>query len=461
MSSELSTLSAVEAVRQIRNCQISAEDYANALMAQCRNHERLNAFIQFDPEQVLQQARQADHRQSIGKILGPIHGIPIVIKDNFDIAGYVTTAGTPGLKDHRVTRTAPVVQSLLDAGGIILGKTNMHEMAFGATCNNVAFGAVRNPENIGRIAGGSSGGTAAAIAAGMAPVGLGTDTAGSVRVPAALCGLVGLRPTMDSYSRSGIVPLSRTRDTAGPMARNVADLALLHTILDGTRAPILPVKLEGLRVGIRKDYDLEVDADVSTVVDDELRRLQKLGVECVDIEIDDTEDIFVNVARPITVWEAPEEIEAYLRESGANLEFRELVEQIVSPDVSLYFQAMRNSRIDLQAIYRDAINRRVPEICAKYRRYFLDNRLDVLAYPTTPMTAGFVGENQLDDIGGHEVWNGRYLLNTTPITLTGMPGLTLPIGRTAQGLPVGLEMATQAHSDNQLLSIGLAWENSR
>ena len=158
-------------------------------------------------------------------------------------------------------------------------------------------------------------------------------------MPAALCGLVGLRPTMDSYSRSGIVPLSRTRDTAGPMARNVADLALLHTILDGTRAPILPVKLEGLRVGIRKDYDLEVDADVSTVVDDELRRLQKLGVECVDIEIDDTEDIFVNVARPITVWEAPEEIEAYLRESGANLEFRELVEQIVSPDVSLYFQA--------------------------------------------------------------------------------------------------------------------------
>ena len=319
---ELFELAAVDLVDRIRKRQVSAKEYAQELIKKCKGQRELNAFIHFEPDQVLQQARDADRKQDSDHILGPLHGIPIAVKDNFDIAGYCTTAGTPGLKDHRVTRTAPVVQALIEAGALILGKTNMHEMAFGPTSNNVTFGAVRNPVDRNRIAGGSSGGTAAAIASQMTPLGIGTDTAGSVRVPAALCGLVGLRPTMNSYSRTGIVPLSKTRDTAGPMARNVVDLALLHGVMSGRNASIVPANLEGLRVGVRGDHSFFTDPSVSYVVGKELHRLRELGVQCVDVEVNDIEDNFINVARPITIWEAPEGIEMYLKESEKKNERR-------------------------------------------------------------------------------------------------------------------------------------------
>ena len=458
---ELFELAAVDSVGRIRERKISAKEYAQELIKKCKDQEQLNAFIHFEPDEVLQQARDADHKQDSGQILGPLHGIPIAVKDNFDIAGYCTTAGTPGLRGHRVTRTAPVVQALIDAGAVILGKTNMHEMAFGPTSNNVTFGAVRNPVDRNRIAGGSSGGTAAAIASEMTPLGIGTDTAGSVRVPAALCGLVGLRPTMDSYSRSGIVPLSKTRDTAGPMARNVVDLVLLHGVMSGRNISIVPANLEGLRVGVRRDHSFLTDPSVSYVVDEELHRLRVLGVKCIDVEVNDIEDNFVNVARPITIWEAPEGIEQYLKESGSSLAFEDLVDQIVGPDVKPYFQAMKTQREELRSIYRQAVDRRIPEIRSTYTRYFQTGGIDVMVYPTTPIPAGVVGGDKLEIVGDREVWNGQYLLNTTPITLTGMPGLTLPIGRTALGLPVGLEIVGPVHSDNRLLSIGLAWEDSR
>lgn len=458
---ELFELAAVDLVDRIRKRQVSAKEYAQELIKKCKGQRELNAFIHFEPDQVLQQARDADRKQDSDHILGPLHGIPIAVKDNFDIAGYCTTAGTPGLNDHRVTRTAPVVQALIDAGAIILGKTNMHEMAFGPTSNNVTFGAVRNPVDRNRIAGGSSGGTAAAIASQMTPLGIGTDTAGSVRVPAALCGLVGLRPTMNSYSRTGIVPLSKTRDTAGPMARNVVDLALLHGVMSGRNASIVPANLEGLRVGVRGDHSFFTDPSVSYVVGKELHRLRELGVQCIDIEVNDIEDNFINVARPITIWEAPEGIEMYLKESGSSLAFEDLVDQIVGPDVKPYFQAMKDQREELRPIYRQALDNWVPKLRSTYTRYFQTDGIDVMVYPTTPIPAGVVGENKLEIVGDREVWNGHYLLNTTPITLTGMPGLTLPIGRTSLGLPIGLEIVGPAHSDSRLLSIGLAWEKSR
>lgn len=461
MMQELFELAAVDVVDRLRERQVSATEYAQELIKKCEDQRGLNAFIHFEPDQVLEQARDADRKQDSDHILGPLHGIPIAVKDNFDITGYCTTAGTPGLMDHRVTRTAPVVQALIDAGAIILGKTNMHEMAFGPTSNNVTFGVVRNPVDRNRIAGGSSGGTAAAIASQMTPLGIGTDTAGSVRVPAALCGLVGLRPTMNSYSRSGIVPLSKTRDTAGPMARNIADLALLHEVMSGRNVSIVPAKLAGLRVGVRKDHSYLTDPSVSYVVDKELHRLRVLGAECIDVEVNDVEDTFINVARPVTVWEAPEEIERYLQESGSSLAFEVLVDQIVGQDVKPYFQAMKTQKEELGPIYRQAVDRWIPKLRSTYTRYFQTDGIDVMIYPTTPIPAGVVGEDKLEIVGGREVWNGHYLLNTTPITLTGMPGLTLPIGRTALGLPVGLEIVGPRHSDNQLLSIGLAWEDSR
>ena len=193
---QLLDLTATDALLLLRNGDLSAERYARALLDQCDKHRDLNAFIFFDGARVIDDAIAADKRRKSGKVLGPLHGLPVPIKDNIDTENAPTSAGTPALRTHRPKANAPVAQSLFSAGAILLGKTNMHELAYGITSNNADFGPVRNPYNSSLIPGGSSGGTGVAIAARMCAAGLGTDTGGSVRIPAALCGIVGLRPTV-------------------------------------------------------------------------------------------------------------------------------------------------------------------------------------------------------------------------------------------------------------------------
>ena len=242
-------LSAVEAVALLRSGELSAECYAEVLIAQCHRHADLNAFIHFDAQRTLEAARDADRTRGAAPA-GPLHGLPVVIKDNIDVAGLPTTAGTPALRANRPRASAPVAEALFRAGALLLGKTNMHELADGITSNNAAFGAVRNPYAPTMIPGGSSGGTAAAVAARMCPAGLGTDTGGSVRIPAALCGIVGLRPSAGRYPGAGIVPISHTRDTAGPIARGVADVALIDSVITQTQAPVPVPALKGVRIGV-------------------------------------------------------------------------------------------------------------------------------------------------------------------------------------------------------------------
>ena len=179
--------------------------------------------------------------------------MPLALKDNLDTAEMPTTGGTPGLRGHRPKHNAPVVQKLLDAGAIAFGKTNLHELAYGITNNNAAFGAARNPYDRTRIPGASSGGVGVAVAARMAPGGIGSDTGGSVRIPAALCGIVGFRPTTGRWSQAGIVPISHTRDTAGPMTRSVADCALLDHVVTGSALPPA-ASLKGLRLGVPRAH---------------------------------------------------------------------------------------------------------------------------------------------------------------------------------------------------------------
>ena len=185
---------------------------------------------------------------------GRLAGLPVPVKDNFDTADMPTTGGTPGLRDHRPRHNAPVVQRLIDEGACIMGKLNMHELAYGITSNNGAFGAVRNPYDPSRIPGGSSGGSGAAVAARMAPVALGSDTGGSVRIPAALCGVAGMRPTTGRYSQAGVVPISHTRDTAGPLARSVADLALFDSVITGVPNDLPTIPLRGARIGVPRGH---------------------------------------------------------------------------------------------------------------------------------------------------------------------------------------------------------------
>src|SRR5579883_2092572 len=228
---ELEELSLSAAASAIARGEVAAEAYAQALLARCAKGAALNAFIQLEPETVRAAARRADERRRRGDRLGPLHGVPLAIKDNLDTADYPTTGGTPGLASNRPKRNAPVVQKLLDAGALVLGKANMHELAYGVTNNNAASGAARNPYDPARIPGGSSGGTGVAVAARFAPAGIGSDTGGSVRIPCAFNGLVGLKVTFGRISLHGTMLLSWTLDSIGPMARSVEDCALLLNAL--------------------------------------------------------------------------------------------------------------------------------------------------------------------------------------------------------------------------------------
>ena len=250
----LHDLGVAEAAKAIRTGEITAAALADALLARAAANTNLNAFITLDADQVRAAAREADRRRTSGASLGPLHGVPLALKDNIDTAELPTSGGTPGLKGQRPKRNAVIVDALLGAGAIVLGKCNLHELAYGITNNNAAFGPARNPYAPDRIPGASSGGTAIAVAARLAPGGIGSDTGGSVRIPAALCGIVGLRPTTGRWSQAGIIPISHTRDTAGPMTRSVADCALLDGVVTGAPTEVAPASLNGLRVGVPRRH---------------------------------------------------------------------------------------------------------------------------------------------------------------------------------------------------------------
>ena len=279
-------------------------------------------------------ARSADQQRQHGERLGPLHGVPIALKDNFDTADFTTTAGTPALAAHRPTRNAAVVQRLLDAGALILGKANMQELAFGPTSNNAAFGPVRNPYDRSRIPGGSSGGTAALVAARLAPAGLGTDTGGSVRVPASLSGVVGFRPTTLRWPQDGIVPISHTRDTAAPIARCVADCALLDGIVTGDPTSLAPINLEGLRLGVpRGHFWDDLDAEVEAILADALARLAAAGVVLVEGDMADVAALDAAAGFPVALYEFVTDLDRYLAGHATGLDFAGVAAQVKSPAV--------------------------------------------------------------------------------------------------------------------------------
>lgn len=237
---DLTNLAAAEAVAHIQAGDIKAEAYARALLDRANATRHLNALILLDGDQVMAAARQLDIERARGVPTRALHGLPVLIKDNINTASLRTTAATPALAENRPRLDAEIVMKLRDAGGTVFAKANMHELAFGVTSNNPKFGAVRNPYDPRMIPGGSSGGNAAAVAARLTPAGVGTDTGGSTRIPAALCGIVGFRPTIGRYPgrlNTDVVPISHTRDTPGPMARTVADVILLDAVMAGAPDP--------------------------------------------------------------------------------------------------------------------------------------------------------------------------------------------------------------------------------
>ena len=458
----ISELGVREAADAVRTGGLTAETLADTLLARCASAASLNAFITLEPDGVRAAARRADEHRRRGGRLGPLHGVPLAFKDNIDTADFPTTAGTPGLAAHRPKRNAAVVQRLLDAGALVLGKANLQELAYGPTTNNAAFGPARNPYDRTRIPGGSSGGTGAAVAARLAPAGLGTDTAGSVRVPGALCGIVSFRPSTLRWPQAGIVPISHTRDTAGPMARNVADCVLLDGIVTGGPTRLAPADLAGLRLGVPRGHFWEnLDTELAEILDGALVRLCDSGVVLVEGDVADVAALDAAAGFPIALYEFVTDLDRYLAEHATGLDFASLVAQVKSPAVKDAVEGLLGAGRVPEAAYREALATHRPALQETYRRAFRDSGVDALVFPTTPLPAANIGEDYTVMLNGVPVPTlATYIRNLGPGSTAGIPGVTLPAGMTKAGLPVGIAIDGPANSDARLLAVALALETA-
>ncbi len=381
-----------------------------------------------------------------------------------------TSGGTPALQNARPNRNAPSLQKLLDAGAIIIGKTNMHELAFGITSTNLSSfaGPVKNPYDKTRIPGGSSGGTAAAIAAGIVTCGLGSDTGGSTRVPAALTGTVGLRPSVGNggaqrrYDDANmVVPISHTRDTVGPMGRTVADVALLDSVITGASMPQAE-PLRGKRLGIPATFWSGLDRDVEAVAMAARAKLSAAGVVLVDADLAGLFEQNGKVSFPVALHEPIADIPAYLKASGIEaITLADIAGRIASPDVKGAFGAITADAFG--AAYQDAISVQRPALQKMYEAYFRDNNLDGILFPTTIAPAPAIdtekGSGEMSINGGKPAPTFDTMIrNTDPGSNAGIPGLSLFGGMTPGGLPVGLEIDGPLGSDGKLLALGLSIE---
>jgi mandelamide amidase len=457
----LTELTVVQAVEALRAGDLTAEAYVTALLSRCHALEELKAFTTLDDAQALEAARAADKKRAGGAALAPLHGLPLALKDNIDTAALPTTAATPALRQHRPRADAPVAAALFREGAILLGKNNMHELAFGITSNNAAFGAVSNPYDRTKIPGGSSGGTGAAIAARMAPAGLGSDTGGSVRIPAALCGISGLRPTAGRYSNHGMVPISSTRDTAGPMARSVADLILLDSVITGESSVVRPARLDELRLGVPRGYFFEnLDPALAVVIEQALDKLRTAGITLVEADLPDVAKLNEAISFPIALYETGQTLPRYLKESGTDLSLADVIKAIASPDVKGVFETFIVGPKAIPAdVYQGAISTGRPALQLAYRDYFRSRKVAAIIFPTTPLPARPIGQDAEVEISGVKYPTFfTYIRNCDPGSNAGIPGLSFPAGLTADGLPVGIELDGPAGSDRTVLAIGLALE---
>jgi mandelamide amidase len=455
----LHDLGVAEAAKAIRNGEITAERLADALLARAALRADLGAFIALEPDRVREAARKSDQQRASGASLGPLHGVPLALKDNLNTAELPTTGGTPGLAGNRPKRNAAIVDKLFAAGAIMLGKCNLHELAYGITNNNAAYGPARNPYALDRIPGASSGGTAVAVAARMAPGGIGSDTGGSVRIPAALCGIVGLRPTTGRWSQAGIVPISHTRDTAGPITRSVADCTLLDGVVTGGPTEIAPAPLKGLRFGVpRRHFWENLDTELEQICESALRRLTDAGVVLVDVDMSEEASLDGEAGFPIALYETVTDLNRYLAEHETGLDYAGLVAKVASPDVKGILQSLIGANAVPEPAYQKALQQR-SVLQDAYRRHFGEHGIAAIIFPTTPAPAVRIGEDETFMLNGNAVPTfPTFIRNTSPGSVGGIPGISLPVGITAAGLPVGMELSGPEASDHQLLAIAAALE---
>ena len=468
----ISDRTAGELLSALESGGITALQIAEALCERATGLSSLNSLVLFDAERFLAAARNSDDERTQGRIRGRLHGLPLVIKDNIDVAGFPTTAATPALFDHRPRRTAPVADKLLDAGAIVMGKTNMHELAFspGITkspddTSALVFGGhgnARNPYDIDRSPAGSSTGTAAAIGARIAPAGLGSDTGGSVRNPAAWCGITGHRPTLHRYDQTGVVPISWTRDTIGPMARTVADLQLLDEVIAGE--PDRPeISLSSLRLGLDRGYFCDgAEPGVLAVFERELNRLADAGAEIVEITIPGLEKQIAEMGQIVSMYEIVQALPRYLEQSGATVTRDEIIDRIAANGLKDRLGSLVGPEAVTDKEYERSLTQQRPALQNTYRGAFADNRLDALVFPSTMVTASPLQEVLMHPFRGGEITHFAAAgHNVQPASQCGFPGLTIAMGLCDNGLPAAIGFDGLPGEDRKLLAIGAAYEAIR
>jgi mandelamide amidase len=419
----------------------------------------LHAFTQVDVAAALAAAERLDDTPR-GRVL-PLRGVVLAVKDNIDVVGFATTAGTPALRGHCPEADAPVVRALRAAGAVVLGKTNMHELAYGTTSDNAVFGRVRNPLAPERIAGGSSGGSAAAVAAGIVPVSLGTETGCSTRVPAALCGLVGYRPTVGGYPATGVVPVSWTRDTVGLLARTVGDVRTLDAVVrPGPAAPASDMyqSLRGLRLAApsRPFHDGLPDV-LRAAFRSRLAALDRAGAEITERELPEGVGTATACGLPITLHETPRAIDRYLARHGLPLRFADVAAEIASPDVARLLRPLVTGATTA-AVYENALAQRI-RLRRLLRGFLTDFDLDGLIVPTAPVTAPKLLADGRIAVGERRLPAFPLLVRNADVSsILGWPAITLPAARDDEGLPFGIDLQFPPGRDRVLLAVAQVCE---
>ncbi len=458
--SNWSELSASALVELLRRGDLSAESYAQHVLKQCEAKKALNTMISLEPAQVLEGARQADLLRRSGKALGRLHGLLLPVKDSINTHRLPTTSGTGALRDFHPNEDAPIIRQLTAQGAAVLGKTNLMEMSLGWTSNNKIFGAVHNPYDLTRIPGGSSGGSAAAVAARIAPLAIGEDTLGSIRVPAALCGVCGLRPTVGRYPSAGVMPITPRWDAPGPMARQVADLILFDGALREHDRPIRAAALSGLRMAFPPEYLLGLDPEVERVISAAAHALEKAGVTLVRAPLPEAMQGERKLVSAIQSFEIIANQLRYLKESGSALGFEEFLAGM-SPAVQKRYHSdfLPGGANAITEQTRDELLRRVEAMRTAMRAYFAEHKVTALACPPTLTAALPIGEDAETEIGGVKVLLADAMArNAGHGSAVGMACLVLPAGMTRSNLPVGIGFDMLPGQDEELLALGLSLE---
>nr|AAD30488.1 indole-3-acetamide hydrolase [Agrobacterium fabrum str. C58] len=450
--------SLAQTLERLRRKDYSCLELVKTLIARCQAAKPLNALLATDWDGLRRTAKKIDRHGNAG--LG-LCGIPLCFKGNIATGIFPTSAATPALINHLPNIPSRVPQTLFSAGPLPGASGNMHELSFGITSNNYATGAVRNPWNPSLIPGGSSGGVAAAVASRLMLGGIGTDTGASVRLPAALCGVVGFRPTLARYPRDRIIPVSPTRDTAGIIAQCVADVIILDQVISGRSAKILPMPLKGLRIGLPTTYFYDdLDADVAFAAETTIRLLANRGVTFVEADIPHLEELNSGASLPIALYEFPHALKKYLDDFVGTFLFLTF-QRIRSPDVANIVSAQIDGHQISNDEYELARQSFRPRLQATYRNYFRLYQLDAILFPTAPLAAKAIGQESSVIHNGSMMNTFKiYVRNVDPSSNAGLPGLSLPACLTPDRLPVGMEIDGLAGSDHRLLAIGAALEKA-